>query len=201
MQGRGCPHRVTVALHPPSQRLQCSQHRAMPDPTQQGALGDRHVPWQSHKGGVAAFWLEKSQKQLQSAGPAPACGPPRGLWPLCHPVPLLPQRHPGNLTMPEHTVELRGATVTWASKDKSSKKHVLEVSSVAAWGPWSPSGDHVGTAGCMAKPAPTCLSANATTSPGVALAVTYRHGDAGDVLQCLSPAACHHGPSLLPPGG
>nr|XP_038024564.1 rho GTPase-activating protein 27 isoform X2 [Anas platyrhynchos] len=36
-------------------------------------------------------------------------------------------RHPGNLTMPEHTVELRGATVTWASKDKSSKKHVLEL--------------------------------------------------------------------------
>ncbi|XP_040392393.1 rho GTPase-activating protein 27 isoform X1 [Cygnus olor] len=36
-------------------------------------------------------------------------------------------RHPGNLTMPEHTVELRGATVTWAGKDKSSKKHVLEL--------------------------------------------------------------------------
>ncbi|XP_032058461.1 rho GTPase-activating protein 27 [Aythya fuligula] len=36
-------------------------------------------------------------------------------------------RHPGNLTMPEHTVELRGATITWASKDKSSKKHVLEL--------------------------------------------------------------------------
>lgn len=36
-------------------------------------------------------------------------------------------RHPGSLTMPEHTVELRGATVTWASKDKSSKKHVLEL--------------------------------------------------------------------------
>ncbi|XP_069733022.1 rho GTPase-activating protein 27 isoform X2 [Phaenicophaeus curvirostris] len=36
-------------------------------------------------------------------------------------------RHPSTLTTPEHTVELRGATLTWASKDKSSKKHVLEL--------------------------------------------------------------------------
>ncbi|XP_053944685.1 rho GTPase-activating protein 27 isoform X1 [Cuculus canorus] len=36
-------------------------------------------------------------------------------------------RHPSTLTTPEHTVELCGATLTWASKDKSSKKHVLEL--------------------------------------------------------------------------
>ncbi|XP_075299557.1 rho GTPase-activating protein 27 isoform X2 [Opisthocomus hoazin] len=36
-------------------------------------------------------------------------------------------RHPSTLTTPEHTVELRGATLSWASKDKSSKKHVLEL--------------------------------------------------------------------------
>lgn len=29
--------------------------------------------------------------------------------------------------VPEYTVELRGASVSWASKDKSSKKNVLEV--------------------------------------------------------------------------
>lgn len=44
-------------------------------------------------------------------------------------VPLLPQRHPSTLTTAEHTVELRGATLAWAGKDKSSKKHVLEVTS------------------------------------------------------------------------
>lgn len=43
-------------------------------------------------------------------------------------IPLSPQRHPGTLTTPEHTVELRGATLTWAGRDKSSKKNVLEVS-------------------------------------------------------------------------
>ncbi|XP_075578834.1 LOW QUALITY PROTEIN: rho GTPase-activating protein 27 [Pelecanus crispus] len=36
-------------------------------------------------------------------------------------------RHPQPLATPEHTVELRGATVAWAGKDKSSKKHVLEL--------------------------------------------------------------------------
>ncbi|XP_021233444.1 rho GTPase-activating protein 27-like isoform X3 [Numida meleagris] len=36
-------------------------------------------------------------------------------------------RHPTTLTTPEHTVELRGAAVSWASKEKSSKKHVLEL--------------------------------------------------------------------------
>uniref|UniRef100_A0A663FFX8 Rho GTPase activating protein 27 n=1 Tax=Aquila chrysaetos chrysaetos TaxID=223781 RepID=A0A663FFX8_AQUCH len=36
-------------------------------------------------------------------------------------------RHPSTLTTPEHTVELRGATLAWAGKDKSSKKHVLEL--------------------------------------------------------------------------
>uniref|UniRef100_A0A8C5UC56 WW domain-containing protein n=1 Tax=Malurus cyaneus samueli TaxID=2593467 RepID=A0A8C5UC56_9PASS len=37
-------------------------------------------------------------------------------------------RHPNTLTTPEHTVELRGAALTWAGRDKSSKKNVLEVS-------------------------------------------------------------------------
>lgn len=32
-----------------------------------------------------------------------------------------------NQIVPEITVELRGATIGWASKDKSSKKNVLEV--------------------------------------------------------------------------
>ncbi|XP_048782809.1 rho GTPase-activating protein 27 isoform X4 [Lagopus muta] len=36
-------------------------------------------------------------------------------------------RHPTTLTTPEHTVELRGAAIAWASKEKSSKKHVLEL--------------------------------------------------------------------------
>ena len=34
----------------------------------------------------------------------------------------------GGQSKPEFTVELRGGVVEWASKDKSSKKHVLEVS-------------------------------------------------------------------------
>lgn len=33
----------------------------------------------------------------------------------------------GNQNKPEFTVDLRGGSVEWASKDKSSKKHVLEV--------------------------------------------------------------------------
>ncbi|XP_069809511.1 rho GTPase-activating protein 27 isoform X3 [Dendropsophus ebraccatus] len=31
------------------------------------------------------------------------------------------------LTVPEHTVRLQGATLSWATKDKSSKKHVMEL--------------------------------------------------------------------------
>ncbi|XP_056404351.1 rho GTPase-activating protein 27 isoform X2 [Hyla sarda] len=31
------------------------------------------------------------------------------------------------LTVPEHTVRLQGATLSWAPKDKSSKKHVMEL--------------------------------------------------------------------------
>lgn len=50
---------------------------------------------------------------------------------------MYPQKHPGTLTTPEHTVELRGATLTWASKDKSSKKNVLEVSRGQQEGHWS----------------------------------------------------------------
>ncbi|XP_015741024.1 rho GTPase-activating protein 27 isoform X2 [Coturnix japonica] len=38
-------------------------------------------------------------------------------------------RHPTTSTIstPEHTVELRGAAIGWASKERSSKKHVLEL--------------------------------------------------------------------------
>uniref|UniRef100_A0A8C8ST84 Rho GTPase activating protein 27 n=1 Tax=Pelusios castaneus TaxID=367368 RepID=A0A8C8ST84_9SAUR len=36
-------------------------------------------------------------------------------------------KHPSMLTSPEHTVGLRGATVSWAPKEKSSKKNVLEL--------------------------------------------------------------------------
>ncbi|KTG00728.1 hypothetical protein cypCar_00019538, partial [Cyprinus carpio] len=35
-----------------------------------------------------------------------------------------------NQIVPEYTVELKGATLSWASKEKSSKKNVLEVSTV-----------------------------------------------------------------------
>lgn len=46
------------------------------------------------------------------------------------PSPFLPlsQRQPSKLSTPEYTVELKGASLAWASKDKSSKKNVLEVS-------------------------------------------------------------------------
>lgn len=44
--------------------------------------------------------------------------------------PCFPQRQPSKLSTPEYTVELKGASLTWAPKDKSSKKNVLEVS----WG-------------------------------------------------------------------
>uniref|UniRef100_K7FTN3 Rho GTPase activating protein 27 n=1 Tax=Pelodiscus sinensis TaxID=13735 RepID=K7FTN3_PELSI len=36
-------------------------------------------------------------------------------------------KHPSMLTTPEHTVDLRGAVVSWAPKEKSSKKNVLEL--------------------------------------------------------------------------
>uniref|UniRef100_A0A7M4DWN6 Rho GTPase activating protein 27 n=1 Tax=Crocodylus porosus TaxID=8502 RepID=A0A7M4DWN6_CROPO len=36
-------------------------------------------------------------------------------------------KHPAVLTTPEHTVCLLGATISWATKEKSSKKHVLEL--------------------------------------------------------------------------
>lgn len=39
-----------------------------------------------------------------------------------------PQRQPSKLSIPEFTVDLKGASLTWAPKDKSSKKNVLEVS-------------------------------------------------------------------------
>ncbi|KAK2110965.1 hypothetical protein P7K49_010711 [Saguinus oedipus] len=39
---------------------------------------------------------------------------------------LLPQRQPSKFSTPEYTVELRGASLSWAPKDKSSKKNVLE---------------------------------------------------------------------------
>lgn len=37
-------------------------------------------------------------------------------------------RQPSKLSTPEFTVDLKGASLTWAPKDKSSKKNVLEVS-------------------------------------------------------------------------
>ncbi|XP_057571714.1 rho GTPase-activating protein 27 isoform X3 [Hippopotamus amphibius kiboko] len=36
-------------------------------------------------------------------------------------------RQPSKLSTPEYTVELKGASLTWAPKDKSSKKNVLEL--------------------------------------------------------------------------
>ncbi|XP_075438341.1 rho GTPase-activating protein 27-like isoform X4 [Ascaphus truei] len=36
-------------------------------------------------------------------------------------------KQPSSLTTPEHTVKLRGASLAWASKEKSSKKNVLEL--------------------------------------------------------------------------
>lgn len=38
------------------------------------------------------------------------------------------QKFGSNQSKPEFTVDLRGGSVDWASKDKSSKKHVIEVS-------------------------------------------------------------------------
>ncbi|XP_063125247.1 rho GTPase-activating protein 27 isoform X4 [Rattus norvegicus] len=38
-------------------------------------------------------------------------------------------RQPSKLSTPEYTVELRGASLSWAPKDKSSKKNVLELRS------------------------------------------------------------------------
>ncbi|KAM7334425.1 hypothetical protein ACRRTK_007745 [Alexandromys fortis] len=38
-------------------------------------------------------------------------------------------RHPSKLSTPEYTVELKGASLDWAPKDKSSKKNVLELRS------------------------------------------------------------------------
>lgn len=50
---------------------------------------------------------------------------PPGLLNECH-WSVIPQNKTNQIT-PEYTVELRGATVGWAPKDKSSKKNVLEV--------------------------------------------------------------------------
>ncbi|KAM5135751.1 uncharacterized protein ACMZJ9_018284 isoform 2-T3 [Mantella aurantiaca] len=36
-------------------------------------------------------------------------------------------KQPSLMTIPEHTVKLKGASLSWASKDKSSKKHVMEL--------------------------------------------------------------------------
>ncbi|XP_053122210.1 rho GTPase-activating protein 27 isoform X2 [Hemicordylus capensis] len=36
-------------------------------------------------------------------------------------------KHPSVLSSPEHTIDLCGATLSWATKDKSSKKNVLEL--------------------------------------------------------------------------
>jgi hypothetical protein len=44
------------------------------------------------------------------------------------PLLLSPQRYPSKLSTPEYTVELKGASLSWAPKEKSSKKNVLEVS-------------------------------------------------------------------------
>lgn len=53
-----------------------------------------------------------------------------GLSELRAPSPFLPlsQRQPSKLSTPEYTVELKGASLAWAPKDKSSRKNVLEVS-------------------------------------------------------------------------
>lgn len=53
-----------------------------------------------------------------------------GLSELRAPSPFLrlSQRQPSKLSTPEYTVELKGASLAWAPKDKSSKKNVLEVS-------------------------------------------------------------------------
>ena len=42
---------------------------------------------------------------------------------------FFPTQNKTNQIVPEFTVDLRGATIGWASKDKSSKKNVLEVCS------------------------------------------------------------------------
>ncbi|XP_012581481.1 PREDICTED: rho GTPase-activating protein 27 [Condylura cristata] len=61
--------------------------------------------WTVLEGGVLTFF--KDSKSLVAAG----------------------LRQPSKLSTPEYTVDLRGALLTWAPKDKSSKKNVLELRS------------------------------------------------------------------------
>lgn len=42
-------------------------------------------------------------------------------------VPIFFQKFGVNQSKPEFTVDLKGALIDWASKDKSSKKNVIEV--------------------------------------------------------------------------
>ena len=47
------------------------------------------------------------------------------------------QKFGSNQSKPEFTVDLRGGSVDWASKDKSSKKHVIEVLAVMFRSPFT----------------------------------------------------------------
>nr|XP_048686425.1 rho GTPase-activating protein 27 isoform X2 [Caretta caretta] len=60
--------------------------------------------WTVLEGGILTFFFKES-KHLSSSS----------------------LKHPAMLTTPEHTVDLRGAAVSWAPKEKSSKKNVLEL--------------------------------------------------------------------------
>ncbi len=59
---------------------------------------------------------------------------------FCHTWPLIPfpwfQKFGSNQSKPEFTVDLRGGSVDWASKDKSSKKHVIEVQDTVDMSPY-----------------------------------------------------------------
>lgn len=46
---------------------------------------------------------------------------------FCNGVMFFSKQNKTNQIVPEVTVELRGATIGWAPRDKSSKKNVLEV--------------------------------------------------------------------------
>lgn len=110
--GPGCPQTGGHDPHP-STTLSC------PSPAETIA-GDRGVP--ERTSGSLAFLEEGSPH------PPAASRRPCPLWARVTLIPLSPQRQPSTLTTPEHTVELRGASLTWAGRDKSSKKNVLEVS-------------------------------------------------------------------------
>lgn len=160
--------------------------------------GDRDVPQGTF---ATPAFLEEESPQPPPAEQDPSVPVPCGWVPASGAtlVPLLLQRHPSTLTTPEHTVELRGATLAWASKDKSSKKHVLEVRRVTAGGTSVTCRGPRVAREVVAMPAPTWF-----ISPGVkgmcwgwwwwGHPLMSPGWEQRDVLHCRPPSlSCRHG--------